>query len=50
MIAYEKASNVLLSGLYHEIQRNIKRGLLSNNMESELELISIIAKKRGLYL
>ncbi len=48
--AYEKASNVLLSGLYYEIQRNIKRGILSDNMNHELELIAIVAKRRGVYL
>ncbi|MFC5714422.1 hypothetical protein ACFPU1_16880 [Thalassorhabdus alkalitolerans] len=50
MSAYEKASSVLLSGLYYEIKRNIMRGILSDNMKSELELIHKVAKQRGLYL
>lgn len=50
MFAYEKASNALLSGLYFEIHRNIKQGILSHNMKRELELISRVAKQRGVYL
>lgn len=50
MSLYEKLPNDLLIAFYEEINKNIKKGILTDAMYSELELIKEVAVKRDLQL
>jgi len=45
---YEELPDDLLGGFYYEILNNIKKGILSDAMYYEIDLIKIAADKRGL--
>jgi hypothetical protein len=47
---YEKLPTDVLAKFYYEIQKNIDRGVLSNAMYHETNLIKMEAEKRGLSL
>ncbi|OXT15238.1 hypothetical protein B9K06_22270 [Bacillus sp. OG2] len=45
---YEKLPDELLGGFYCEILRNIEKGVLTEAMYHEIDLINTAAAKRGL--
>ncbi|MGE8082081.1 hypothetical protein [Peribacillus loiseleuriae] len=45
---YDKLSMDLLVGFYYEINMNIKKGILSEAMYHEIELIKQAANRRGI--
>lgn len=47
---YDRLPIDLLTGFYYEISHNIERGLLSDFMLIELDLIHTAAKRRGILL
>ncbi|WP_186578768.1 hypothetical protein [Aquibacillus kalidii] len=47
---YEKLPSNLLIDFYNEIRNNIERGILTERMHDELELIKKVAKRRGILL
>lgn len=50
MTLYEELPTDLLVGFHYEIQKNINRGVLSDAMYQEINLIKAEAKKRGISL
>ena len=48
MSSYDKLSDQLLAGFFVEINKNIKKGMLSEAMNYEIALIQAAADKRGL--
>ena len=47
---YEKLPTDFLIDFYHEIMKNIEKGLLTKNMYYELGLIILVASQRGIAL
>ncbi len=47
---YDKLPINVLTSFYYEIKSNIERGLLSDIMINELDLIHTAAKRRGIIL
>ena len=47
---YEKLPTDFLIDFYHEIMKNIEKGLLTKNMYYELGLIISVASQRGITL
>ncbi len=50
MSYYEKLPNDLLVAFYQEINKNIKKGILTEAMYNELKLIEEVARKRNILL
>lgn len=50
MSLYQKLPDDLLVQFYYEIRKNMNRGVLTNAMYHELDLIKIEARKRGILL
>ncbi len=47
---YDTLPAYLLVGFYYQIKKNIKRGLLSNAMYQEIDLIKQAANRKGISL
>jgi hypothetical protein len=47
---YDKMETEMVAGFYYFINKNINEGILSNAMQSEIKLIELTAKRRGISL
>lgn len=47
---YDNLSTEMLAGFYYHIKKNIEKGILSNAMYHEINLIKQVATKKGITL
>jgi len=50
ILSYEDLPDEILTQFYFEIKKNIEKGILSQAMEHELELIKEAAAKKGVVI
>jgi hypothetical protein len=47
---YDKMETEMVAGFFYFINKNMDKGILSNAMQSEIKLIELTAKRRGIPL